>query len=99
MAKIHWLVYFIVGLLVSVLSWRLNKEKLIFFFYIGLIFIVVSIAKLIFGIIKKSSNKKENKHQKIQTQKQRIQHFKRCSRCGNVIRINEGFCSVCGARV
>ena len=59
MAKIHWPVYFIVGLLVSVLSWKLNYQKLIFFFYVGLIFILIGSAKLIFGLTKRSSNKKD----------------------------------------
>ena len=95
MKTIHWSVYFIIGLFVSVASYRLNFQKLISFFYIGTIFIVVGIVKLIFG----TANKKEDKSQKIQTQKQHMQNFKRCSRCGNIVRINDRFCGKCGARV
>ena len=95
MAKINWSVYVIIGLFVSVASYRLNFQKLIFFFYIGIIFIIVGIAKLIFDNV----NKKEDKPQKIQTQKQHMQKFKRCLRCGNIVRINDRFCGKCGARV
>ena len=95
MAKIHWSVYVIIGFFVSTLSYKLDYNKLIFFFYIGIIFILIGIAKLIFGNV----NKKEDKPKKIQTQKQHMQNFKRCSRCGNIARINDRFCSICGARV
>ena len=93
MPKIHGLVYVIVGLFISIASWRLNYEKLIFFFYAGLIFIFVGIVKLIFDFIKRRTNKTEM-HQKRYSQiRQRY-----CSKCGNVIRLDDGFCRKCGTR-
>ena len=89
MKKIHWSVYIIMGLFISAASYKLNYQKLIFFFYLGLIFVLVGIARLIIG-------KNENKRQ---MQKQPIRQFKRCMTCNNIVRISEHFCNKCGARV
>jgi len=96
MAKIYWLVYIVVGLLVSALSYRLDYQKLIFFFYIGLIFIVVGIAKLIFGSANKNTSKAQNVQHKAHHQ---LQNIKYCHNCGTALRLQTRFCSRCGARV
>ena len=93
MAKIHWSVYIIVGLFVSIFSWRLNYEKLIFFFYAGLFFIFVGILKLVFSFIKNRMNKKEK------TRKVQQQNIKYCHNCGTALRLHHRFCTKCGARV
>ena len=95
MPKIHGLVYVFVGLFVSVLSWRLNYQKLIFFFYAGLIFVFAGIVKLTINFVKSKKNKTQNMHHKIQRQSQRLKY---CSKCGNVVRIQDRFCSKCGNR-
>ena len=94
MAKIHWLAYVIVGLVVSIISWKFNYQKLIFFFYIGLIFILVGIVKLIFNLMKKEK-KAEHKTQQIN---QQAHHIKYCTQCGNQLRTHDRFCSRCGRR-
>ena len=95
MAKIHGLVYILVGLFVSISSWRLNYEKLIFFFYSGLFFIFIGILKLIFNLIKNKTGKKEKIHAKS------VQHqtHKYCHNCGTALRHQARFCTRCGARV
>jgi len=101
MAKIHGLVYLIAGLFVSVASWRLNYEDLIFFFYIGLLFILVGVGKLVFNLIKKRSGRKESTSHSTPHHnlgKHQTHHLKHCSSCGNVLRMHDKFCNRCGAR-
>ena len=95
MAKIHWSVYIITGLFVSILSYKLNYEKLVFFFYIGLIFIVIGAAKLSFNLINKKAKKAQTAHHKPQQQA----GFRYCPKCANVLRPHDKFCSICGAKV
>jgi len=94
MVKIHGLIYIAVGLFVSIFSWKLNYQKLIFFFYAGLFFIFVGIIKLIFNLIKKRMNKKE--HHRIQ--QHQTQQIKYCHQCGSELRQQARFCTKCGAR-
>mgnify|MGYP001560674080 CR=1 FL=1 len=90
MAKIHWLIYIIVGLFVSISSWRIDYEDLYIFFYAGLVFILIGIAKLIFGLnIKKE--KSITKHH--------AQGAKYCHNCGYAARLHDKFCSKCGVRI
>lgn len=96
MAKIHWLIYIIVGLFVSILSWRLNYQKLIFFFYAGVIFIVIGAVKIGLNLIKNKETKPKVVHHKAQHQ---FPRFKRCQKCGNAARLNDIFCGKCGSRV
>ena len=95
MSKIHWSVYLLLGFFVSAFSYKLNYNKLIFFFYIGIIFILIGIAKLIFGNANKTANKAKN----IQRTPQQQTRFRYCPKCANILRPNDRFCSICGARV
>lgn len=95
MPKIHGIVYVIIGLFVSAVSWRFNYEKLIFFFYAGLVFVLIGIVKLIFALIRHKGKSAGKIHQKAHSQ---IQH-KYCSKCGAALNIHNRFCSRCGARV
>ncbi len=99
MAKIHWIIYIVIGLFVSILSWRLNYEKLIFFFYVGLFFILVGIIKLLISLINRKTSKKEIVHKVQHQTPKNYQRFKHCRRCGNIVRISDSFCSKCGTRV
>ena len=57
MARIHWSVYIIIGTFVSVVSRIIDYDKLIFFFYVGIIFILAGIIKLVFNIKKEDKSK------------------------------------------
>ncbi|MDP3765033.1 MAG: hypothetical protein Q8R04_00820 [Nanoarchaeota archaeon] len=103
MAKIHGLVYIVVGLFVSIFSWKVNYEKFIFFFYVGLIFVFIGILKLVFGLIKRKMDRKEEPlervHHKVSIQPHhQAHHYKRCHKCGNAVKLHDGFCSRCGTR-
>lgn len=104
MAKIHGLIYIIVGLFISILSWKLTYQKFILFFYIGLIFVLVGAIKIILNFLKnKSQNKLQSAHQKMPYQLQQkhlqAQKFRRCHKCGNIMKLNDRFCSRCGVGV
>ena len=98
MAKIHGLVYLLVGLLVSFLSWKLNYEKLMFFFYIGLIFVFIGVIKLITGLMKKKNNEVDA-HKKHGKMPQAHRQVKYCHQCGSALSPHHRFCSRCGARI
>ncbi|MBI2101876.1 zinc ribbon domain-containing protein [Candidatus Woesearchaeota archaeon] len=97
MAKIHWIVYVIVGLFVSIASYELDYEKLVFFFYAGFVFVFIGILKLIFSIIKGKTSKKENVHHKALHHQQ--SNIKYCHQCGARLDLHHKFCPKCGARV
>ena len=102
MAKIHGLIYIVIGFFVASVSWKISYEKLFLFFYIGVLFILFGIGKLIFGSREIKEEKQNPAGQKIQNKilyQKMHQQFKRCARCGNVARISDNFCSRCGARV
>ena len=98
MAKIHGLVYIIIGIFVSVASWKINNEDLYLFFYVGILFIGAGVAKLLLGFLKNKKETEKTVHQrKTHHQSQHLQqHYKRCKRCGSIIRANDRFCSRCG---
>ena len=102
MAKIHGAVYIVVGLFVSVLSRLMNYQKLIFFFYLGLVFVGVGAVKLIL-----KSKATETTDVKLQSQAHTAGHHpqlhntqnfhhKRCGKCGSIMRISDRYCSRCG---
>ena len=64
MAKIHGLAYIIIGILVSAASWKINKEDLYLFFYVGILFIGVGAAKLLLGLLKNKKEEKKMVHHK-----------------------------------
>jgi len=104
LAKIHGLVYIIIGLFVGIASWRINYEKLYVFYYAGLFLIAFGVAKLLINFIQgKSKEKTEVKkpvHQHYgQLRQNPNRQYKYCSRCGNVMRAYDNFCSKCGARI
>ena len=92
MAKVHGIVYIAVGIFVSIMSWKLNYEKLVFFFYAGLIFVFVGIAKLAFSLVKNKTSKKENLRHRMHG------NIKYCHNCGTALRLHHKFCVKCGAK-
>ena len=99
MAKKHWLVYVIVGAFVSIASYKLDYEKLVFFFYAGFVFVFIGIIKLIFSLIKNRTSKKETAHHKALHQPHQAQHIKYCNQCGAALSLHHKFCPKCGARI
>lgn len=114
MAKIHGLVYILIGAFVSIMSWKLNKEKLLFFFYAGWAFVAVGVVKIIFNLVSGKAEKPKTHVQQSQphhvtqnkpspTRPQHPQAFhqqiKYCHRCRTPLRLHHKFCSNCGARV
>ncbi|HLC50301.1 MAG TPA: hypothetical protein VJI97_02630 [Candidatus Nanoarchaeia archaeon] len=104
MAKIHWIVYLLAGFLTSSVSWKLNYDKFLLFFYVGILFILIGIAKMTFSSGKKDEKPLQHKAQNSQaTHRQPIhqnnQNLKRCPYCSNVARIHDNFCSRCGRRI
>ena len=84
----HGIVYLIIGIFVAIASYKINYDKLYVFFYIGLLFIIYGVAKIIIGF--------SNKDEKKQVPKQQ---YKRCPNCGNVARGYDNFCPRCGNRM
>ena len=106
MAKIHGLVYIVTGFLVSSISWKINYAKMFLFFYIGIVFILIGIVRLVLTLKEDKEETKtqlvqKNLRQNFQIHQQNIQkqHYKRCQRCGTIARIHDNFCSRCGARI
>ena len=110
MAKIHGIVYIIIGGAVAFASWAMSFESLKFFFYVGCVFVIIGMFKLVF---KGMSDKEDKKIQKYKEQKQASANnqirqqpqrqinmqYKRCHTCGNVMYARANFCSVCGTRI
>ena len=48
MAKINGIVYMIIGLIIILVSWKVDRKELFVFIYAGYIMIVVGVVKLIF---------------------------------------------------
>ena len=94
MAKIHWLVYLIVGLFVSIFSWKRDFEKLRLFFYFGLVFVLIGIVKLIFAI-----GKGRHKEGKIHHKAGQQHKGKYCHDCGSPAQLHHNFCTKCGTRL
>ena len=99
MAKIHWSAYIIIGLFISVSSYYFNYEKLVFFFYFGLVFVLAGILKLAFGISSREGKKEQKQVQQATKSIQHPHQFKRCHVCGNAVRIHNMFCGRCGTKV
>ena len=105
MTKIHGIVYIIIGIIVAAISSTTNK--LIVFFYVGLVFILIGAVKIFVDYTKKKMGITEEsvykKHYEALKQKQHQaqakQQYKRCLNCGNLLRIHDRFCTSCGARV
>ena len=75
MAKIHGIVYIIIGIIVTVIS--STSDKLIVFFYVGSVFILIGVIKLFVNYTKKKMGIKEKpsykKHYEALKQKHQMQ--------------------------
>jgi len=91
MVKIHGIAYLIIGVLVTASSYYIDKQKLIVFFYIGLIMIGIGIAKLVVKSISGSANKTKRP---VQQGSQVC-----CQFCGSKINYAGNYCHFCGGRI
>ena len=99
MAKIHWIVYIVVGLFVSIMSWRLGYEKLFIFFYAGIIFVLAGIIKAVIDAKRKKKNEALSKIFKADAKEKPSQPLRYCLKCGDMVRAIEGKCPKCGTVV
>ncbi|MEK6891717.1 MAG: zinc ribbon domain-containing protein [Nanoarchaeota archaeon] len=101
MAKIHGIVYLIIGLFISIASYYIKYDKLYPFFYVGLLFITFGVAKIVIGFINKEEKKQSplNRLNPNQFRQAPKQQYKRCPTCGNVARASDNFCARCGNRL
>ena len=94
MAKIHGIVYLMAGLFISSVSWKLNKDKLLLFYYVGFVFVLIGVIKIVYAL----STKKNRETAHIKNHNRQMSQYKRCNKCGSVMRFNDRFCGRCGAR-
>ena len=95
--KIHAIIYLIIGAVISYVSLRIGST-FTFFFYVGLVFIGIGVAKLLIGFLLK---KKESKSEKKNEAPMRVSPplWKHCSRCKSQVRTVDFFCWRCGTRL
>jgi len=104
MAKLHWIVFVIVGFILTFGSWRISMERFVLFFYAGFVFLLVGIVKFIYRGKNEESKKIDygmrpaHVPNKMQN-KPMNPHNTDCQRCRAPSRINANFCSNCGNRV
>jgi len=103
MTKIHWIAYFVIGLFVSAVSWKISYQKMVFFFYAGLAFIIVGIVKLIMSIKPGKGNEARQQKKSLSRHHYTVQNphqtrFRRCHKCGNVTAISNRFCGKIGSQ-
>jgi uncharacterized paraquat-inducible protein A len=102
MVKIHGIVYIIMGIFVSIASYRINYDNLLIFFYLGFFFIALGAAKIVLGFIFRKNKEEKNTismaRQNYPNPAQRHQ-YKRCHKCSNITRLTDRFCSRCGTKM
>jgi hypothetical protein len=93
MAKIPWYLWIIVGGAMFAVSYRIG-ESMNIFLYIGLLFLVVGVFKMLVSFILGGKGKKAAK----EATEIRAQQFT-CQRCRAVIASDYYFCPHCGTRL
>jgi len=92
MAKIPWWLWLGVGLLVTILS---SFVKIPIFIIVGVIFLIIGIAKAVFLFVFKE---KEEKQEKSVARAPRANHAY-CHRCRSIVARTDYFCRRCGTRL
>lgn len=93
MARISGIVFIIVGIIVTITSYFFVEEIFVFS-YIGILFIVWGIIKIIYKKLTSPSKKKTDFIKQHKKHRNRRPH---CPYCNKVIVIHDNFCSNCGA--
>jgi flagellar motor component MotA len=96
MAAIPWWGWLIVGLFVSISS-AISGGALRFFVWIGLIFIIVGVGKLVMVFV--TNPKETKKEQQVMHAPQPHQREKHCTRCRLTVLPTDNFCRYCGTRL
>ena len=105
MAKIHGVVYLLMGLFVAIASLMIDYNGMILFFYVGLAFALFGAVKIVSGFAKKNDtdsrqhNFNAPKTQHTGQHHPAAHHYKRCHKCQNVMRLHDRFCSRCGTKM
>ena len=97
MAKIHGIVYVLIGIFVTIASYLIDRNDLWAFLYVGVFFIAFGVAKIVIQFI--MGQKEEQKPQTAQQKSIHLQNYKKCHRCGNVSRLTDRFCARCGNKL
>ena len=74
MAKIHWVVYLASGLLLASVSWKIDFQRFRFFFYVGLLFILIAAIKMIFSFGSKEAKRQKTHKDYMQSMQQDIRN-------------------------
>jgi len=64
MTKIHGIAYILVGAIVSFVSWKINFNNLIIFFYAGIAFGVIGLFKIFIDLARKNEDSKKQANEK-----------------------------------
>ena len=110
MSKIHGMVYIGIGIFITLTSWKINYNALILFFYFGILFVLIGISKIIYRLYKvEEDNKPINRtahhlghhqiHNHSPLQNSQNHQYKKCHRCGSLIKFADRFCSRCGTKL
>lgn len=91
--KVPALVWLMLGILLSVVSYYLG-EDFILFFYAGLVIIALGVFKLILGYI---FSTKETSIEKKTVQEQ--EKYAKCRHCNNITRKIDYYCAMCGRQL
>lgn len=99
MVKIHGIVYIILGAAVLFTSNKIDPKKFQLFIWVGYLFLVIGIAKLGIGFIKrkKESPAEQKEFRNYYPQQQRAARY--CQRCRFQLQGYENFCPGCGQRL
>ncbi len=91
--KIPALVWLMLGILLTVVSYYLGDE-FVLFFYAGLLIIALGVFKLILSYV--FSPKETIIEKKAVQQKD---HYSKCRHCNNITRKIDYYCSMCGKQL
>ncbi|MBI4146667.1 hypothetical protein HY489_05015 [Candidatus Woesearchaeota archaeon] len=101
MTGIHWLIWLVVGLFVTITSTKLGG-KLTMFLWVGILFIVIGIGKLAYKMLTapKESHKghapqvHKTTHHEVHNGPKRY-----CPKCGSQAIVHDNYCKHCGMRL
>ncbi|HLC32859.1 MAG TPA: hypothetical protein VJJ82_03465 [Candidatus Nanoarchaeia archaeon] len=96
MGSIPWWAWLGVGAFVAITSAGVGG-KLQFFAWVGLLFIAIGIAKIVFLFV--FAERKDTVTQAHQSQPQQRQQYLLCPRCRSAVAANDYFCRLCGLRL
>ncbi|MEM4263763.1 MAG: hypothetical protein QW666_02615 [Candidatus Woesearchaeota archaeon] len=102
MAQIPSWLWLFAGIIVTAGSYYV-KGNIALFFYLGLLFILIGVAKIIFWFIMRKPKTGKIQMPMPQSRAQPVQqaaygNYKKCM-CGRFVRLTDNFCWACGRRL